>query len=346
MYFVLYDRQLNTIGSTYILESWSRTRRAFDYDDAEIEGEQIPANAEPFFVVVNDKRGHMSFSGLASTPINDDKTLKTKIVLKDYRTLFNSDIVVNWSLFTGTTLKALFDFVLNIWKTQNGEIGFDNILFDTSALDTLLLDSDIELGQESESFDTYQFLSENMAYYSVWVDISLDVHVKSLTFTFKRVGTEVVPIKLSDFGVTKIEKDFGEYNQATVYTDTLTKHGAWCLTADNQIAKLPNTEIQRLYPVKNRNFIASSAETADLNSAIYEAIMGLAENRYAENFDLDATQYKAGDILYGLDFSTAVQVYTPEGYYKTLPVGSIEQDNKDKYIVGVGYRAQELTQIL
>lgn len=347
MYFVLYDRNLNTIGSTYVLENWHRTRRAYDYDDMSIEGERIPDNAEPFFVVVNDKTGHMNFSGLAGTPENDDETNKTKITIKDYRTLFNSDIVIDWSQFKGTTFKDLLDFVLNLWKTQNGEIGFDNIEFDTNEVSDILLDTEIDLGQEKESFQVYEFLSENMYYYSAYTDVILDIYVKKLTFAFKKVGTRKVSVKLADFDIGKVAKDFGEYNQATVYTSDFVKQGTWILTADNAVAKLEDGKtFNRIYPVKNRNFVAASTEADALNSAIYDAIFGLAENRYAESFDLDINANAAGEYIRDIGFDTSVEVYTADGYYKTLPIGEIEQDSDDTHIIRVGYRAQELTQIL
>lgn len=347
MYYVAYDRNLNTIGSTYVLEKWRRTRRAYDYDDMSIEGERIPDNAEPFFIVVNDKTGHINFSGLASTPENDDETNKTKITIKDYRTLFNSDIVVDWSDYAGTTLKSLFDMVLGEWKTQNGEIGFDNIEFNTDGIADVLLDTEIALGAEKESFSVYEFISENMYYYSVFVETLLDVYAKKLTFTFKKVGTRKVTVKLADFGIGKVAKDFGEYNQATVYTANFEKHGVWILTADNEIAKMEGGKsFNRIYPVKNKNFVASSGESDDLYSAVYDAVMGLATNRYTESFDLDVSSNPAGVYIENIGFDTSVEVYTADGYYKTLPVGEIEQDSDDTHIIRVGYRAQDLTQIL
>ena len=67
MYFVLYDKNMNPIGDTYILEDWSRIQRAVDYDALDIIGEQIPYFLNPVFVVANNHRGNMLFSGLAST---------------------------------------------------------------------------------------------------------------------------------------------------------------------------------------------------------------------------------------------------------------------------------------
>ena len=122
------------------------------------------------------------------------------------------------------------------------------------------------------------------------------------------------------------------------------------MTENNKVVKLPTTE-NVIYPAKNRNFIAEEpkddlTETQAINDAIYEAVMGLARNRYQENIDLNAQQYKSIIDLTNIDFSYKINVYTNEGKYKVLPVGEIETDSKGKHIVRLGNRIQELTQEL
>ena len=56
MYFVLYDKDLKSIGETKILERWNRVQRATDFDDISITGEQILYSANPFLVVINDRQ--------------------------------------------------------------------------------------------------------------------------------------------------------------------------------------------------------------------------------------------------------------------------------------------------
>lgn len=345
MYYVLYDRFLNSIGETYVLESWERTQRAYDFDDMKIVGENVIASADPFFVVCNDKRGRLLFSGLASTPVIDETAQKTTITMKDYMTLLNSDIVVDWSEFNGTKLSELFDFILSLWTTQNGDIGFSGIQWDVTGIADITLDTDIPLGEDTESVLAYDLISEHMYYYEVFCSAELDVNSHTLTYVFQKVGLRVVDVRLRDFGIERIEKSFGEYNKATVYNASFVKQQSWILTVDNLVQKEPATG-EPVYPVKNRNFIASDDTSEGVNNAVYDAVMGLAENRYQENLDLDIQQHKTGAILSDIDFSTAVKIYTDEGYYKTLPVGEIETDSNDKHIIKIGYRAQELTQSL
>ena len=350
MYFVLYDRNLNTIGQTYILESWNRTQRAVDFDDLKITGEQIPVSADPFIVVANNKVGKMLFSGLASTPSIDEKQKKTSISLKDYATLFNTEIIVDWSKFTGKTVANYLTFVLDTWLNQT-DVGLENILYDVSKITDIELDINIKLGAETENepgaetenVSVHDLIFDAINYYGLYYDTELSLSKKTLTFKFLKSGVRTQEIKLADFNLSSLKKSFGEFNRATVYKSDYSWLETWALTEDNSIVKLPS-EKNLVYPAKNKNYVAAD-ETADaVNSAIYDAAMGLAGNRYQENIDLNVQQYRSIVDLSAVDFSYNIRVYSDEGFYKTLPVGEIESDSTGNHIVTIGYRIQELTQ--
>ena len=359
MYFVLYDRFLKSIGETYILESWSHIKRAIDFDDIKITGEQIPYSSNPFLVVVNDRQGKMAFSGLASTPLMDDRSKKTSISLKDYATLFNTEVLVDWSSFTGTTVDRYIKFVFDLWLDQT-DVGFPSIQCDISGITGIHLDSEIQLGKEKESVSVHDLIFDAINYYNLYYTTKLDIKSKTLTFSFFRSSIRNASVRLSDFDVNSIEKSFGEYNRATVYEYNHTKHSQWALAEDNTVVKLPSSKAL-VYPAKNRNFLSSYTEpdgTVEnpqeeeqkknnaLYSSIYDAVMGLAENRYQENIDLNVQKYKSIVDLSAVDFSYNIAVYLEDGFYKNLPVGEIETDSKGKHIVRLGYRIQELTQEL
>jgi hypothetical protein len=349
MYFVLYDRFLKSIGETYILESWNRTQRATDFDELKIVGAEIPQNANPFLVVINDRQGKQMFSGLASTPSIDDKTKKTSLSLKGYLTLFNSEIIVDWNSFTGSTVASLIDFVFNTWKSQI-DVGLENIVCDTSAINDIALDTELYNFTGKENVLAYNLIADAINYYDLYSETKLDLRNKTLTFYFKKANLNPLSIRLSDFGVNTIEKSFGDYNRATVYNSSFEKQQEWALTENNRIVRLPTTE-SIIYPTKNRNFIAEEpsedlTQTQAINDAVYDAVMGLAGNRYQENIDLNAQQYKSIIDLTSIDFSYKINVYTNEGEYKVLPVGEIETDSNGTHIVRLGHRIQELTQEL
>lgn len=342
MYFVLYDRNLKSIGETYILESWSRIQRAVDFDDLRIVGEQIPFSANPFLVVVNDRQGRMMFSGLASVPDTDEKTKKTNISLKDYATLFNTDILIDWSKFSGSTVGSFLSFVLGKWLSQT-DVGLSGISWDVSALGSLPLDTSIQLGSSLESTDLHSLVFDAIKYYDLYYTTNLNLKNRTLTFSFFPAFTRSVSVRLRDFDVNVIEKSFGEYNRASVYSSAKALYQQWALAEDNSVVKLPSTK-SLVYPAKNRNFVAKGSTTNDLYDAVYEAVSGLAGNRYQENIDLNAQKYRSILDLTSVDFSYAMDVYTDEGFYRKLPVGEIETDSSGKHIVRLGHRIQELTQ--
>lgn len=346
MYFVLYDRFLKSIGETYLLENWSRTQRAVDLDNLKIDGAQIPFSADPFLVVVNDRQGRLMFSGLASTPVINDKTKKTSITLKDYRTLWNSEIIINQANCTSLNLSDYVSFVLSTWLSQV-DLGFTSVTWDVSRI------SEIEFTHTQDrtsiqNINVYEHISGLINYYDLYIDCKLNLENKTLTYIFCRGNLNTISVRLKDFGIDVIEKSFGEYNRATVYDYTYQKSQQWGLTIDNSVVLLPSTK-ELVYPAKNRNFIADEPDEnvssiAAINAAVYDAVMGLSENRYQENIDLDAQRYKSILDLTNIDFSYKISVYTEEGYYKDLPVGEIVTDSKGKHIIRLGHRVQELTQ--
>lgn len=346
MYFVLYDRFLKSIGETYILESWSRTQRAVDLDSLKIVGAQIPFSADPFIVVINDRQGKIMFSGLASTPVINDKTKKTSITLKDYCTLWNSDIMLNQSEFKGTKISEYFNFVLSEWLSQV-DIGFSTVKWTVDEI------SDVDISNTQDNVSTqnvnvYEHLSGLINYYNLYTECVLNLDAKTLTYRFHKGGLNPVSVRLKDFGVNVIEKSFGDYNRVTIYNHKYQKNQQWALTLDNNVVKLPSDK-ELVYPAKNKNFIADEpdedlTEAAAINAAVYDAVIGLSDNRYQENIDLDAQRYKSLLDLTSIDFSYRVAVYTDEGYYKDLPVGEIVTDSKGKHIIRLGHRVQELTQ--
>lgn len=358
MYFVLYDKNFNSIGETYNLESWSRIERSHDFDEMKIVGEKIPSYSEPFLVVVKDHKGKLKFSGLASTPSTDDKLNKTSIMLKDYTTLWNTEILIDWGQLMESesddfilTLEEYLDFILACWLRQT-DIGLKKVEWDTSKL------YDIEWDEENlnvndktgiESLFLYDHISKVLSYYNIYCIPELDLYDETLTFIFYPIDTSSsISIRLQDFGVPEIEKSFGEFNRVTIYNHVYEQIQTWGITENNQVVKLP-TEKNLIYPAKNKNFIAEEpseelSENQSLWNAVYEAVMELSLNRYQINIDLDFQQYSSIIEASTLNFSRLVSVYTEEGLYRELPVGEVETNSSGKHIVRLGYRIQELTQ--
>lgn len=424
MYFVLYDRNFNSIGETYLLESWSRIQRATDFDELRIKGDMTPYSADPFFVVVNDRQGKMKFSGLASTPVIDDKNHKTSISLKDYMTLMNSEILIPSGSFSDlSNVGQYLDVLLSLWSEQV-YVGINNISWDVSSLAGIPWDNEsLPIPEETENSLLYDRVRDAISYYNLYCTPILNIYKKELKFVFHRSSMNKLSLKLSDFGIPYVEKSFGEYNRSTIYSSDFHVFQSWALTTDNILIRsdLPSININiggelssdedsvllelfdssrmlkegdrikwggdiaeisyvgeegdyeilcnkhsrfyenqqkklngvygnslltlyqdLVYPAKNRNFVAKEDES--IYSAVYDAVLGLAGNRYQENIDLDAEQYSSVLDIRNVDFSYSFHLYTEEGYYKELPVGEIETNSDGVHIIRLGYRIQELTQ--
>ena len=352
MFFVLYDRYMKSIGETYIAESWRRVKRAVDFDEMKVVGAKIPYEASPFFVAVNDKHGKPLFSGLASFPQIDEKTQKTSLVLKDYATLWNTDVMISWDKFTGNFLSEYISFILNEWIAQT-DVGFSGIGWDVSDLSYMLMDSQIaHPSGVTESYSVRDLIFNALTYYGLYYDAVLDPKRKTLVFRFTKAMVNNISIRLSDFDVLAVEKSFGEYNRATVYDHNRTISSQWALTEDNLIEQIPSG-VNYIYPAKNKNFVSKyspddavdqeKAQSA-LFDATYDAVMGLAQNRYQETVELNVVKHKSVRDLTEVDFSYGFSLYTGNGFYRTLPVGEIEMDSKGIHLVRLGYRVQELTQ--
>lgn len=339
MYFVLYDRFLKTIGETYVVESWSRTRRAVDFDDLSVVGEKIPQSANPFLVVVNDRKGKQMFSGLASTPIIDEKQKKTSISLKDYATMFNTEIIVNWGNFSGEFLSDYLSFVFETWLSQT-DVGFPGILLDASNVSNIPLEHEYTVGTGIESVSMSSLIFGALNFYDLYYTTELSLSKKTITFCFCPAFQKTISIRLKDFNIDTVEKSFGAYNRVSVYDSLYNKVEEWALTEDNKVVKLPS-KAPLLYPAKNRNFISQGE---DISSARYDALVSLSGNRYQENIDLAVHANRSAVDLSTVDFSYGVDVYTEDGFYRNLPVGEIETDSAGKNIVRLGYRVQDLTQ--
>jgi hypothetical protein len=346
MHFVLYDESLKAIRNPYKLEKWSRTQRAVDLDSIKIEGAEIDLLDKPFIAVVNDKNGKMLFSGLISTPNISIKTKKTSIILKDYLTLLNSEIIVDQSTFSGTYVSNYISFILDLWKSQ-ADIEFD-IDWTFGSLYLVEL-SHTRNTEDTQNINVCNHILSLLEYYDAYVVYDLDLSKKKLTFKFDVGQDKVLSVKLSDFDIGMIEKSFGECNRATVYDYQYNMKQEWALTADNQVVKLPSIK-PLVHPAKNKNFIAKEPnenlnEDSAINDAAYNAVMTLAKNRYQETIDLDANK---GEIIFGREpsnyFSYAIDVYTDTGFYKRFPIGEIVTDSNGKYILRLGFRVQELTQ--
>lgn len=345
MYYVLYNREFKSIGDSLILENWSRTQRSYDYDDLSIRGEMIPYDADPFFVVVNDRQGRQIFSGLSSVPTTREKEQKTSLSLKDYKTLWNTEIVVDWSVFSSfTNLGQYISKILELWLAQT-DVGFSGISWDTEEIKNLALPEGLESPQDSTPSveSVYDLIDGACLLTDIWCDPYLDIKNKRLLYRFRKPPTNSVNIRLADLGVSDLEKSFGDINRAVVYSNDYTLLESWSLTTNNAVSRLPSVA-SLVYPAKQKVFIAADSTEQAKQDAIYSAVTELAGSRYQERVSIDVNAHSSVIDLSQVDLSYVVHVYSSQGFYRTLPVGEIQTDSSGKRVIVLGKQYQELTQ--
>jgi hypothetical protein len=304
-------------------------------------GELAPSSSVPFFITVNDKRGLTLFSGLASTPSNDEESKKTSMVLKDFTTLFNSEVVVDWGAFNGAFVHEFLLYALRSW-IDSYDIGISGIVFDMHNIEGIPIDTELTpVTDIKENMFLKDFIFGILSVYDLYIESSIDVMLKRLTFLFKRGSSKRISIRLSDFGLRSFEKSFGDFNRAIVYDSDLSVVQSWALTEDNQIVRLPS-EKDLVYPAKARSYIKGSEDS--LQSTVLEAVIALSKNRFQESIDLNASTFRSVIDLTAEGFGTTVTVYTEDGIYGDIPIGEIETSSNGTHIVRLGRRVQELTQ--
>lgn len=345
MYYVLYNRQFKSIGESLVLENWSRVQRSYDYDEMSIRGEMIPYAEDPFFVVVNDRQGRQIFSGLSSVPTTSEKEQKTNMSLKDYKTLWNTEIVVPWASFISFTYVGEYiEKILSLWLAQT-DVGFSGIAWDTTEIagislsEGMLTEEDATPSVES----VYDLINGACLLTDIWCDPYLDIKHKQLVFKFRKPPINSVSVRLADLGVSELEKSFGDVNRASVYTSDFSLLETWALTENNAVARLPAIA-PLVYPAKHKAFVASDATDQALQDAIYNAITALAESRYQERVTIDVNAHSSVVDLSLVDLSYSVQVYTDKGFYRTLPVGEVQTSSSGEKVIVLGKQYQELTQ--
>jgi hypothetical protein len=319
----LYNRQFQVIGTNaFVIESWKKITRAFETDSIQFVGEVPNIDiTSALFATVHDKFGNVLFGGLLSTPDSSNKTDKATIYLKDFITMFNTEIVIDMTAYA--TVDALITAMFGL-ATETGI----TINLDITGINAINLD----YAKDTTTINIKETIFELCKQYNLYYEANIDLINNRLNISFKKVGTATLDINLSEWDLKVTAQDFGIINKATVLSEIDAVEAVYYLCNDNVIRVAPSEE-QKLYPIKNKNFIGEDRE--------YNAITILAENRYQENFDINVVDTQLQD--YG--FNTLLTLYVNGIIYKQLPIGEIEEDSNGTKIIRIGYRPRLFTQI-
>ena len=338
-----YDRNFISLSdsSSLNVESYTIKRQAVDFDDFTFTSESFTADFNPTFVTLKDNRGRYKYGAFAGIPEIDSDN-KTNCQCSDLKTLFNNDVLLQFSSYTYLTDMLSYGF------TQ-----FANQVVQSSfELEIDMTDiSDIELGDlvPSTELSVYSFWSDvlvpYMKYYDCYMESKLDVANKKIIYYIKKINKKVLPLKVWELGLKNIGKWVASTNEAQAVVSvsgSLTYGDKYILLSDNTITTDEN--LRDLYPIKRKVVLSETDDATELSDLLQdanvEALTELVNARYNESIQISTNKLP---YLEDIDFGTSFSVYTERGvFYKQLPLGIIEENETEEKILTIGYKADDI----
>jgi len=339
MYYVLYDKDFNALGTrkSYPCNSWSLAKRANEFDELIIEGMAIESDDNAAYVGLHDeylKLGEMNtleagtlkaiaFAGLPVT-----KSGKTKINAIDIRQLLNNDCVIDLTSVNSVT--ALYSELLTcLFDTSRN--GYSNIGFTVSSpnlTETSGITYNSDALEPSKAvgnvWDTIQAVN---SVYDCYVEAKVNFIDKTILFKVRRIINSI-SIKLEDFGASRTKRDTTKTNRAACYAkDNYNTKTVYYLQSDDVVATEATVDSDKiLYPP-----VVEIFEESTLAEAQVKGIQKLYENRYKSSVEVPLDN-KMGYLLRDIDLTYMVDIYE----YKTLPVMEVYNDSKGTQKIKLG----------
>lgn len=318
-------------------DSYSLVLRGVDFDSLSCKCEPFTENIQPTFVVVKNDRGNYLYACLAGIPqLNKDN--QTEIVGADLKTMFKSDIVMDFSS-TYADVNAFLTAVFNVWQTQVNQGAFSVNLSFNANVGSIAFEHLKPSADGKKVYDAWNdVFAPYLRYYGLFMTSSIDLSSKSVTFHVGKAMYRDKTVKLWELGI----RDYGKWvasvneTQCAVYntaTKTVEYGYKWILTSQNAITT--NEGNRDIYPIKRKVIWKETDNdeqlTALLNEGNQEALEELAKSMFNENLDLSNID---------ADFETRFNIFVAKGggLYKSLPCGELHYKAAGLVKVQVGYR--------
>lgn len=343
MFITFYDRNFNTISdnSSLVVQGFKLLRRAYDLNEFTCVCEPIDLTVQPFFAVMRENVGTHYYTMLTPLVTRNEEN-KSDIVARDLFAVFNTKCVIDFTVLQ-PTVPALFQFIFNAWK--NWDIsGFENVSLDVSQITSV--SETVYQPTEKAVYNVKDLFSRLLANYRLFIDSKIDIKTKTLNFIIRKSYENTTKIKLEDFGITDFNKFIPEINTATAMNTGFTVRHNWYLLLDGAITT--QSALRNIFPTSGNIFTNN-----DINAADFEAVTALAENRYQETIpikivsssDLQVEIFRF-ERLKNIDFNTNFEVYYKGAYYKTLPVGEIEDSETRERTIKLGFLPTDFIQVI
>lgn len=350
-------------------DSYSLVKRPVEMNTITCTCEAFTEDIQPTFLIIQDNKGGYVYGCLAGIPLlNEDN--QTEINGTDLKSMLSSDVILDTTANSYTTVNDYITYIFNQWKEQVNQNSFNVELVFNETVETINLTDLKPAIEEKDVYNAYDELSQYLKYYNLYTEGSVDLVNKKVVFTIGRTMFRNLRIRLWEYGIKNYGKWVADTNEAQGYYNnngTWTPGYKWILRTNNTIfilnivSQLPesatkgqyfynttdnkyytynvdNSEWQivdnprDIYPIKRKVIV----NTESLAKANEESLTELLNSLYNENIELNAD-----DILQAnANFETNFKIYLRqgEGLYKELPCGELQYDANGLIKVQIGYR--------
>lgn len=313
-------------------DSYSLIKRPVEMNTLSCVCEPFTEDIQPTFLVIQDNKGGYVYGCLAGIPLLNENN-QTEINGTDLKSMLSSDVILDTTANSYTTVNDYITYLFNQWKEQVNQNSFNVELVFNENVGTINLTDLKPALEEKDIYNAYDELAQYLKYYDLYIEGSIDLINKKVIFTIGRTMFRTLNIRLWEYGIKNYGKWVADTNEAQGYYNnngTWQEGYKWILTSSNDITT--NESLRDIYPIKRKVIV----NTESLEKANEESLTELLNSLYNENIDLNAD-----DILQAnANFETKFAIYLKQGggKYKDLPCGELQYDSTGLIKVQIGYR--------
>lgn len=313
-------------------DSYSLIKRPVEMNTLSCVCEPFTENIQPTFLVIQDNKGGYVYGCLAGIPLLNENN-QTEINGTDLKSMLSSDVILDTTANSYTTVNDYITYLFNQWKEQVNQNSFNVELVFNENVETITLTDLKPALEEKDVYNAYDELAQYLKFYNLYIEGSIDLINKKVIFTIGRTMFRTLNIRLWEYGIKNYGKWVADTNEAQGYYNnngTWQEGYKWILTSSNDITTTES--LRDIYPIKRKVIV----NTESLEKANEESLTELLNSLYNENIDLNAD-----DILQAnANFETKFAIYLKQGggKYKDLPCGELQYDATGLIKVQIGYR--------
>lgn len=313
-------------------DSYSLIKRPVEMNTLSCVCEPFTEDIQPTFLVIQDNKGGYVYGCLAGIPLLNENN-QTEINGTDLKSMLSSDVILDTTANSYTTVNDYITYLFNQWKEQVNQNSFNVELVFNENVGTINLTDLKPALEEKDIYNAYDEIAQYLKFYNLYLDSKIDLINKKVIFTIGKTMFRNLNIRLWEYGIKNYGKWVADTNEAQGYYNnngTWTAGYKWILTSTNDITTTES--LRDIYPIKRKVIV----NTESIDKANEESLTELLNSLYNENIELNAD-----DILQAnANFETNFAIYLKQGggKYKDLPCGELQYDANGLIKVQIGYR--------